>query len=395
MKKIIIFILFLNISFAFVYPESVFNVNGLGERYYNNSSYFVGIGKTGLGFGYKNLYNVQNPASLSMLDKTFVSFNVGSELHWYKGNDFSYKESSANIPEFSLGINLYKNFTVGLSYQVLHDFTYSALTIEDEYNIESDQTGSLSKYSLSFGGGFENFSVGVDLSFSGGKRKWNYILDWNDSGLLSTEYSISHRYEGFSLKIGTLFNFENFGIGFVFTPKHTLDDVVILENEFTEITKKDSSLVYPKSYGAGINYSFYKDWSVLLDFQTVTWEDSNIKIGETGTLHDEKFFGIGINKTRENKKYFKKYLEKLEYGIGYYYKQWSYENVNISKLHEQGITARITFPLAKDQLFIDFSAVGLLRGKIEDNLAEEKLLQFKIGIRGLDIWPLRRNVYEE
>jgi len=278
-----------------------FNPIGSGARALGMGGAFIGVSDDATAASW-------NPAGLIQLKSPEISI-VGDFSHWIENNRFlryshqieTYRMSEEHINYFSLTVPFEcfsKNITISVNYQHLFafqrnlHFSYQQLSPNDsQYGV--NQEGKLSAIGLAV-----CFQVKPELAFG---VTFNFWEDWlgnngweqttwekgpvriTESIIDTNEVSIFHKYDfqGFNINLGLLWDItDNFALGVVLkTPfsadlEHTSKFYSFAPSYYQSPTHTQSEkLDMPMSYGIGVSYRFYDQWTIAADMYTTQWQN--------------------------------------------------------------------------------------------------------------------------
>lgn len=361
--------------------------------------------------------NLSNPAAYSKLGLTTYTAGLSRKEYRFASNVANESASISNLDYLSLGFNLGKGFGMGFGIM-----PYSSIG----YNFQSERTNTQGVIAESFNGEgglnrvyfslgyelFKNFSLGVTSNFNFGNQKTNSFQTIEDVQLGSFN-RIESRIKGFDF---------NFGASFTptITDKHTLFTSIIVNTQ-ANLVSENKRTIGSFSTVSG------RDIEVLeVDLEAQGLARTGVQIPTTATLgvgygQDRKWF-LGAEYSFQELSSFENELtpfSNLEYQnaqtfrLGGYYipdytsftsylKRATYRaGAKVSKsgivvdnkeINDFGITFGIGLPLGRNLSNINLGFELGKRGTKYGDLVEESYFKVNLGLSLNDKWFIPRKI---
>ncbi|MCM4172854.1 hypothetical protein DHD32_15290 [Arenibacter sp. TNZ] len=361
--------------------------------------------------------NLSNPAAYSKLGLTTYTAGLSRKEYRFASNVANESASISNLDYLSLGFNLGKGFGMGFGIM-----PYSSIG----YNFQSERTNAQGLIAESFNGEgglnrvyfslgyelFKNFSLGVTSNFNFGNQKTNSFQTIEDVQLGSFN-RIESRIKGFDF---------NFGASFTptITDKHTLFTSIIVNTQ-ANLVSENKRTIGSFSTVSG------RDIEVLeVDLEAQGLARTGVQIPTTATLgvgygQDRKWF-LGAEYSFQELSSFENELtpfSNLEYQnaqtfrLGGYYipdytsftsylKRATYRaGAKVSKsgivvdnkeINDFGITFGIGLPLGRNLSNINLGFELGKRGTKYGDLVEESYFKVNLGLSLNDKWFIPRKI---
>ena len=436
---------------AQIFTQSPYSRFGVGELAFQGYADQQGMGQTGIALRDRlNMYLI-NPASYSALQKTNFRFGVRSFTGTIKQGDNSMASTGAGLNYLTLGFQINKNKTWGLSFGAI---PFSALGYNIEFQHDSASggykdvllgRGGLTRYFVGTGKSFgEHFSAGVQVSYLHVQTDFSRAIEYNNGVNLNYRESSGEIIGGFMYEAGAQAYFTQLRI----KSSKTFDST-----SGTYITRKDSSFLrhqfgatyslstklnstrtffartYVNSSGQefvldtvllesdqkgkttlpstfGLGYALGSNtgkWQLAADFRMQMWSEFSPAF-ETQNLANSWQGGIGYSIRPSMALYDDKtaYLLRTQYRIGMRYGK-TYLNLNNTDITTMAFSFGMGFPLRTRTVSeefkyetvysnLDISVEYLQKGTLNNNLIQENYWRFVVGISLNDKWFNKRKI---
>lgn len=404
--------------------SSPYSRYGLGELRGDLLPQTRGMGGISTGIRYLSgagNINVANPASYSGLGLTTIDVGVFGNI-----TELSKNRLSENSYNFSLG---HINFGMplgrpgGISFGILPfsdvGYSYAIPGRIDTTNIRTVYAGAGGTTKAYLGYGVQinkNFSVGANLGYLFGTLENIRSIELpGDVGALNVRVDSSQYVNGFSFDYGAQYfqplgNNVNLTIGYAGTAGTSLNTsasrvitrtATSVEDDFENLPVdsignyegQQQRIAMPMKHSVGFSIAKGNSWLIGGDVNYAKWSDYRVGTHNPG-LTDSYGFAIGGQITPDVTSV--KYFNVVDYRLGFKYNK-SYINISDQDIKQMALTVGFGFPLPS--LFgtsfykINFSTEFGQLGTLENNLVQERYINFNLGFTLNDRW-FRRNRYD-
>ncbi len=295
MKKNLLTILLI-IAFINVFAYSFLEYD-LGNRIHSTDARSRAMGGSGMAAGV-NLFDAQiNPANLYFLE-TNVNTQIGMGILKFDENRsipmYNFFDSYIDDATYSSNINLFNDFSAGLSYKKSNDkmsISYAALfypvmsfdayyeeQVRNDYSSNEDLypkiiaknfkegEGKLNSYSILFSTGYKinnesDLSAGIEAGMLNGRNKHKSEITWSEyaievagiNSLPDSLYKSNNDISGLNLKFGLNYKINaRMNAGFIYQPKLVCKTDVTINGQKIN---KTPDYILPSTIGFGIAFS--------------------------------------------------------------------------------------------------------------------------------------------
>lgn len=361
--------------------------------------------------------NLSNPAAYSKLGYTTYTAGLSRKEYRFESNVAKESASISNLDYLSLGFNLGKGFGMGFGIM-----PYSSIG----YNFQSERTNTQGVITESFNGEgglnrvyfslgyelFKNFSLGVTSNFNFGNQSTNSFQTIEDVQLGSFN-RIESRIKGFDF---------NFGASFIpaITEKHTLftsilvntqanlvsensrtigsfstvngSDVEVLEVDLAAQGLARTGVQIPTTATLGVGYGQDKKWFLGAEysFQELSTFENELTPFTNLEYQNAQTFRLGGYYIPDYTS-FTSYLKRATYRAGAKVSK-SGIVVDNKEINDFGITFGIGLPLGRNLSNINLGFELGKRGTKYGDLVEESYFKVNLGLSLNDKWFIARKI---
>jgi hypothetical protein len=361
--------------------------------------------------------NLNNPAAYSKLGLTTYTAGISHKEYRFETNDSKENASLTNLDYLSLGFNLGRGFGMGFGIM-----PYSSVG----YNFQSERTSSQGAVLESFDGEgglnrvyfslgyqlFKNFSLGVTSNFNFGNQNINSYQTIEDVQLGSFN-RIESRIKGF-----------DFNFGASFTPavneKHTLFTSIVVNTQanlvsentrtigsFSTVSGADIEVIevdleaqglartgvqIPTTATLGAGYGQDKKWFLGAEysFQGLSSFENELSPASNLEYQNAQTYRLGGYYIPEYTS-FTSYLKRVTYRAGAKFSK-SGIVVDNKEINDFGITFGMGLPLGRNLSNINLGFELGKRGTKYGDLVEESYFKVNVGLSLNDKWFIPRKI---
>lgn len=364
---------------------------------------FAGGAKTGDGVV------MINPSNLAFEEKVSFSVTLDYELTEADKSDLHYANSSLNIPSFYLSFPLgdFGAFALGVSQHYSSNLDIKSSDDKIAQDMHLEYAGSVFEFvpiyaiRVPF---FRQLSLGGAMHIVSGSNRRTLTLGPDNSGIAaadawatnsskisdvvegswSTEsvgyYTLSGMYRG---RLASMY--------FSMTTPYTMVNELSYDLRFSQrdtlVGFEDKRKIeIPMTLATGIDYRLAQVHHVMLDVMVRPWDKDvdNIagswSIPEKTATQGELFAAIGYQRDG-SKMFYDKYLKRMQYRIGAWYRDWYIKDV-----YEFGGSLGLGLPLGARGTMIDVAFLGGMRETGSTGEWEEKFFGVRATLKGVGSW---------
>ncbi len=447
---------FLICTSAFAQENSPYSRYGLGDIVPNQNIVTRGMGGYSAAFSDQQSVNFVNPASYGNLNyvppaaaaryatiPSITIFDFGFEVdsRTLKQLDPSAKFTATNLivsyMQLGLPIRLKKankkGIFLGMNFGLrpVSRINYKILDIERKDGIDSmgtlyEGSGGVTEAMIGAGLRIKNFNIGFNSGYRFGNKDYSTKISFlNDSVFyFNSNSSNKTNFGGLFLTVGSQYEFRFNRIVDKVTQTAvlrlgaytSLNQKMTGTNELTRETigydseggtyridsvysqKKDGTVQYPSSWGAGFCYQDYKGhWKFGADYERTNWNDYRFFDQSDNVKNTWKIRGGAEYLPADARTLINKYFSFVKYRAGFYYGP-NYVNLG-TNMPEVGFSLGAAFPLKLRNGFYENQRSYLntaiefgSRGNKTSNL-RESFFRISIGLSLSDLWFNRSKYY--
>jgi long-subunit fatty acid transport protein len=405
MKKV----LFLFFITGFLYGQesgSPYTKFGLG--FFNNFVSARATGKAGTSIASfdENELSIINPAAASKIQNTIFSSGLILETSSSKDNNASKSFNNINFNNSLLGIPIYKEREMVLSFGFLAKSKIG-------YNIEKEiisnsvlaketffGTGGLSEFLLGLSySPIPKLNLGLNFEYNFGEIQHSGGLKFNYSEYTDNEYTNSMYLRGISFtagaiySLGQIFDLHSVNVGFYFSPKSNLNVKKertsffrTSSGTFTDtLFSPDYTISLPMNYGIGLEIGLTEKLILAFDYSFMNWQDYMVD-GLNEDLKNSNRFSLSCEYLPE-KDVLADYTNRLRLSAGLYYEQKNIELDN-NRINEFGVTLGCGIPFSKNSVLNSALVYGN-RGTVDNGLIKDSFIKLQLSLTLSELWFVR------
>ena len=385
---------------------SFYNSRGLGEIRYFANAQAIGMGGSMLAVPDQFQINVLNPAGLVFIPLTRLSGDFLHEAIWNKTkleNGFT-KYTNLNGIALAIPLKMEKlTVSVNIIPSSQFDYEYSVMDSIDNYGYAKriKASGGLNKISFGFGLALtKHIYFGNYFHVNFGKLEQTWMVDYTSDLFWDSNNRLTRKLWGVNWTGGIIVRpIPNLYAGAIYSTKYNLNYNDETEN-FTQksssyylvdnFNSEDSKTKIPELWGIGITYVLKEKYRFSSDFLYQGW--SNFKdINDLPSNYNDSYsVGFGIEML-PSKNMLAKYLEKMTYRAGYFFRQLDFKGQSGNNVTEYGISIGAGFPYYGTRGRLDVALRYGRRGDLASNPVKEDIFQIYISVTGGEKWFFRAN----
>lgn len=419
---IIIGALAITVTAQNITPYSMYGYGILGER---ATSMQRQMGSVGIAQNSGRLVNVMNPASYAATDSMTFLFDMGVDMTmlWSKEDAAKQFSMGGGVDYVAMQFPISKHFGGSIGLVPYSSVGYAFGNKIAHGSVENQGSGGLNELYVGFAGTIKGFYLGFNASYmfgtiandvfstptGHGETKFEHVMkisDWNI--LVGAQYTFKFN------------RFNKVTMGLTWSPKKTLLGRTRVTSQAMKLdTKLDTIADYsmknryytPDSWGAGISYTYEKNYKVTaeFDFSYQGWKDclySELRANEPmvnpgnvgykegdvvfeGMTFDNRIrYAAGLEyipKLRGN------YGQRMTYRIGGYYCN-DYLNIKGNGLKEYGISGGFGFPTPEGKTIVNFGLEWKHRQASPQALVKENYFNITLGVNFNEVWFFKRRI---
>lgn len=387
-------------------PYSRYGVGILSEQ-------SLGINRQmgGLGYGLRShrYINIVNPASFSQADTLTMLFEAGFSLQNvnFKEENKRINAKNASFDYLAIQFRLCKNLGLSAGFLPYSHVGYSFKKSEAQSSTEAhtdNYNGSGGIYQPYIGVAWRPFkwlSAGVTGSYIYGDIKHEVAIDFANSTDRAKAYktTIKSYKVDFGLQfMAQLAKKHSLNIGAVYSLGHDLNATASITEttpESSSTTEITNGFKLPHTYGAGLWYSYNKQWSFGADYTYQQWSDATFFGKDNSVGIDRSKISIGME--YEPVELSKNFFKMLSYRAGVHYAQ-PYTQINGKPgCDEFGVSAGVSIPFynknnAYSHATLHISGQFIHLAPKTAGLITENYLRINVGITFNENWFMKLKV---
>jgi hypothetical protein len=403
----------------------------IGEIFHNASARHAAMG--GLGIAVDNYFSVNrvNPASFADIVFTTMDFSAFGQYSRFRSNESSEDQVTAGFQHLAFGFPSNNGIVFTMGFAPYSSVGYATTAYQ---SVQLEDTSYIQETRFTGEGGTNQAFIGVagklfkkklrlgasgQFIFGGINQNWQNTIYQLDSANIAPQFQpvrvTEDRYlRGFSVQGGlvyqdTLSVEKNvlFRLGAMIDYNFNLQEDIstyytnlIIEDTLDSRSISLRSIQLPLKYGAGLSVHRPGYWTFGLDVTMQDWEPFEA-YANGADLGREMRVAVGgevIPKFDSPR-----YLRRISYRLGGYYKQSYFNGFGSSPINDLGLTFGLGLPSSRkgnsrlnqgrSTSKVNFSfALGKRGNLLADHPVEELYARFTLGISLNDRWFVRRVV---
>jgi len=408
-------------------PYSVF---GFGDMMQPGTAYNKSMGSVGVASRNHRFINILNPAAVTARDTLafMADFSLYADNKVFRQGDMKSVSNTFNINDLVMSFPIYKS-----SAMMLGITPYSSTGFAYQYPITDPNiignTGAISFSATGRGTLYEAFaaagvtfwkrvSLGAQLNFTFGDIEKIYTTAFTNTSYNSVITGSIVQLHGFSGKFGFQYEqpigvksklilggtykmgtkFSGYTGEYVFASSDTLSYKSDTLSNHPGGVRSAGEFVVGVSYMRGDNFIVEFDYS-RSDWSATELEKISVFTTNTSTTSSLSSFSTSVSEAFRlgvewvpNRNDIRYYFKRCAYRFGAYYKK-DYFKVDGHDITSMGITLGATLPIYQWYNGLTLGVEFGQRGTLQDNLVQERYVNFSIGINIFDIW-FRKTQYQ-
>lgn len=336
--------------------------------------------------------NVKNFASWTNISRTTFTINAAYDAIFGENRIQKSFIESANFQGAHLAIPLIKNeliFGAGfqpftsIEHRVLNNFTNVYDISENTYI-----SGGLSKADFVMAYKFnEQLSLALGYEYTFGKLDHKVISTISTLVQTKVKYNFQNQLNGSGYIVSIFSNpFPKLNAGLMIKPsiKNTLTRSGDTPSEILN-QEVNYEVSLPTELNFGLEYNMSDMYNVGCDFVFQDWK-KGFKIDNKNVQDYNTYYHLGFGVERKgSRRRFIKYLEQIDYRLGFFYSQLAYLN-NHTAVNEIGLSGGFSLPIQRFTSKLDIAGYISKRGDLSKNRLQETIVGIRFSISATETW---------
>jgi len=396
------------VFYGLLHANSVFLFNGPVDLLVNRDTHGEGMGGTGSGDLFRINTSLVNPAMSTTINRVYFSTALSMGNIRYRDREGnSFRDDQVYLPYFNLIVPIHRRHRIGFTYHTISsgNLELEALLDTEFGRTKEEHRASFSLYNAGFFYANANdiVNIGIGLNFILGHQtqffKQEYELDYMSSG-----FETDHSFRNTTFNIGLARAFDRFSAGVAYSlPVDLKGDKSYRTNTLNEVVK-DAIYEYPATFTFGLTYRAHAAIHFSTDVDYQLWEDTNNFDNAVNALR----VGLGVSWSGDNRS--RNFFARMPLRAGVSFRNLPFEENNhrggfepldhssaYHKIYETAYHFGLSFPLRRQDSYLDFALQIFNRGDADKHRYEENGFLLTIGTQGFDIFrrPLNRKAPRE
>jgi hypothetical protein len=407
-KNCLVLIIILDI-YSFAQTNSFYSQIGVGIPQYSFSARRLGMGELGAAVDDKDFISVLNPASWNAIELTRIEFGVSFNGLFVKSSDDNKFFTNNYFSGFAVAFPVSRDNGISL---VLGLVPITRVLYETEFNVNdpsisygnytTDITGSGGISKMFIGSSYKlpfDLSVGASLDYYFGNITYNSQVTFNDSNNVSSTFSLLNKINGIggtfgmiSPDLNNIFNItgvKNIKLGLSLNLASNLNVDTNFTKRTTEfedtISHGNTNIKLPLRIVGGMSFMVGNSYLFSLDYLYQPWKDYRYSGLPNPSLRDSRKFSVGMEYRPNPSGHDFKDLMIWRFGLGYESTPYQINGVNINQF---SVSGGVSLPFDVGNT-VDLGIQYTSRGTTQNNLVEENVVQFDVGISFGELWFVR------
>jgi len=398
-------------------PYSMYGYGIIGDR---ATSLQRQMGGVGYAMNSGRQINVMNPASYAAIDSLTFLFDLGADvsLLWSKEGSAKQRSTGGGVDYVTMQfpISKFMGGSIGLvpyssvGYAFGNEIKHGAL--------ENQGTGGINQLYLGVSGKVAGFSLGVNVSYDFGTINNDVFATPTGSNQTKFEHVMVIR--DWNINIGAQYTarwnrWNKLVVGATYSPRKTMRGKTWVTSQEMSLDSKPDTVAFmkmkdkyfnPTSIGAGISYTFEKNYRLMVeaDFTWQQWSKAPYSalyapedivhqrpaevVAAGMDFNDRTKLAVGaefVPKLRGN------YGQRVAYRLGAYFGN-DYLNIRGSKVKEIGVTCGAGLPTPEGKTQINIGLEWKKRYASPLKLIGENYLNITVGVNFNEVWFWKRKI---
>lgn len=404
MKKIILILILIN-TFLFGQGVSIYSNFGVGELNLNPTTRRSGFG---LGIaGSDNFdFNPLNPASSTKIQFVKFSGALNYSLNSYSDYQSNNKFTTGAFEYLLIAVPIQREYGIVLSggispftrvnYKVLSpQTTFDSIP----YQVKYEGLGGITNYFVSLSYNFKRIgSFGLSTNFLIGTITNRISTEFLNTNYINPTFTTESNYKATTFRIGFIsenlkpyleslpFKEIRFGFSYLNSASLNIERTQLKQGIFIDTTAESyykSNL--PGQFSAGLSVKFSDRMTGYVDYLFQDWTKLNTYLPSNYKTTSQNYFSVGFEFLPTSRP--EKYLDAITWRFGLFTKNLGLA-LNNYKINEYGLKLGASFPIDQMNL-LDIGIQYSVRGKKENPLVKESIVNFWFGINFAEIWFVR------
>ncbi|MDE6537028.1 MAG: hypothetical protein K2M13_03195 [Muribaculaceae bacterium] len=402
-------------------PYSMYGYGILGDR---ATSMQRQMGSIGYAMNSGRQINVMNPASYAAMDSLTFLFDLGADvsLLWSEENGSRERSTGGGVDYLTMQFPISKHMGGSIGLLPYSSVGYAFGNDIFHGTLSNQGSGGINQLYLGYAGEFKGLSLGFNLSYdfgnivndvftttqSGGQAKYEHVMqirDWNIN--IGAQYT--YRWNKFHKVVA----------GVTYSPKKSMRGKTWVTAQETAQDVEPDTLAYmkmkgkyysPTSIGAGISYTFEKNYRLLVEAD-LTWQQWS-KAPYSALYDDKKLEGQRPVNVAQVLAPGMKFNDRTRFAFGgefvpkvrgAYWQRMSYRagasfandylNINGNKLREVSVSCGLGFPTIEGKTMINLGLEWKKRSAHPQKLISENYFNITLGVNFNEVWFWQRKIH--
>jgi hypothetical protein len=337
--------------------------------------------------------NAKNYATWTDISRTTFSINTSYDAVFGENRVQTSYIEKADFQGLQIGIPILPReltFAFGIipftsiDHRVLNTFNQDGNDISENININ----GGLSKTNFNFAYRFnEQLSLALGYEFTFGHVDRRIKSTVNTPVVSNIEFEFQDQFSGHGLIISAFSNpLPNLNAGLMLKPAvngRITKSGKSLSNALNSEEFLDTTI--PTEINFGLEYILFDIYNFGMDVTYQDWKKGFEIDGQNIANYNSYFYiGLGFERKGSDRR-FVKYLEQIDYRLGFFYSQLAYLNNN-ENVNEIGFSGGLSLPIQRFQSKIDLAGFISKRGQLSKNALQETIVGIRFSISATETW---------
>ena len=404
MKKRIIICMILFVFTGILYSNSVFLFNGPVDLSVNRDTHGEGMGGTGSGDLFRINTSFVNPALSTTINRVYfaTALSMGN-IHYRDREHNTFRDDQIYLPYFNFVVPFRERHRIGFTY---HTISSGKLEIEGMVDTEfglskEEHRASFSLYNAGFfyanANDLVNFGIGLNFVLG---HQVQFFKQELGQGYAVSSFEADHVFRNPTFNIGLARALDRFSTGLAYSfPVDLKGEKRYKTNTINEVIDK-SPYEYPAQIVIGLTYRAHDSLYFSSDIDIQMWENTDNFDDAINSYRA----GLGVSWGGVSRS--RNFFARLPLRAGVSFRNLPFE-LNPArpgefrpldrfhrnyKIYETAYHFGLSFPLRRQDSYLDFALKIFNRGDADKHRFEESGFLLSIGTQGFDILrrPLNR-----
>jgi len=388
--------------------NSVFLFHGPADISANRDTHGMGMGGTGAGDMFRINASFINPALSTTIDRVHFSTALSmGNIRYRDSQNNSFRDDQAFLPYFNMVFPIREKHRLGFVY---HSISSGNLELESQVETALGQSRELHRASFSLynaglfyanANDIVNFGVGMNMLLGHEVKFYRQVITGD---FASSSFESDHSFRNPTFNIGLTRQFDRFSAGLSYSlPVELKGERNFKTNTINEVLDK-SPYEYPAQLTMGLTVKATELLRFSGDIDTQFWGDTNNFDNSVNTLRT----GVGVSWGGLNQS--RNFFARLPLRAGISHRNLPFEvsytrsgefgspsQSEYHKIYETAYHFGFSFPLRRQDSYLDFALTIFNRGDADKHRFEENGFLLTVGTQGFDVFrrPLNRKAPRE